>query len=79
LRRQWRANGREASEILRSLIDKVVLTPETGAPNWLKAELHGDLAAILSLCEAGRSQEKPPAGERGGSQLSVVAGAGIWI
>ena len=61
----------EAAEVLRSLIDKVVLTPTAGR---LAAELRGDLAAILSMCEAGSKQELPGT-DIPGSQLSVVAGA----
>ncbi len=38
----------EASEYLRGLIDKVVLTPEEGAKG-LRIDLFGDLAAILNM------------------------------
>jgi site-specific DNA recombinase len=48
----------EASDILRSLIDKVVLSPAADAPNGLRAELHGDLASILSMCESGGRKQK---------------------
>lgn len=65
----------EASDLLRSLIDKVVLTPTVDAPNGLTAELHGDLAAILSVCNSGERKAKLPSGVALGSQLSVVAGA----
>ena len=34
----------EASEALRCLIERVVLTPDPTAPDGLAAELHGDLA-----------------------------------
>ena len=65
----------DAAEILRSLIDKVVLTPAPEAPHGLKAELHGDLASIVSLCDTGARKRKLPPVSVGGSQLSVVAGA----
>ena len=42
----------EASDAHRALIDKVVLTPDADAPDRPRAELHGDLAEILSLGEA---------------------------
>src|SRR5512144_481996 len=45
----------EAGEIIRSLIERIVLTPEG---ERLKAELHGDLAGILRLCE-GAKREQP--------------------
>jgi hypothetical protein len=48
----------EFAEILRSLIDRVVLTPATDAPNGLKAELYGDLASILRLCERSNHKQK---------------------
>ena len=37
----------EAAEALRSLISRIVLTPDATAPDGLVAELHGDLATIL--------------------------------
>jgi len=65
----------EASELLRSLIDRVVLTPAAGAPDGIEAQLHGDLAAILALSNGKGGKQKPPAKGLTGSQLSVVAGA----
>lgn len=41
----------EASEALRALIERVVLIPDPGAPDGLRAELSGDLAMILRLGE----------------------------
>jgi hypothetical protein len=60
----------EAGEIVRQLIDRVVLEPrEDGGMN---AMLYGDLAVLLSADE-GRTASDP--GRRGsGSLLSVVAG-----
>lgn len=46
------------TDILRSLIDKLVLSPEADAPNGLKAELHSEIAAILSMCAQGGRQQK---------------------
>ena len=60
----------EAFELIRSLIDGIVLIPEDGA---LKVELRGDLAGILTLC----SQSKNPSGlsPEGLEQVKLVAGA----
>jgi site-specific DNA recombinase len=62
----------EAFELIRSLIDKVVVTPTEGE---MHIDLHGELAGILGLCREGR---------RGGgfdaetvAQIKVVAGAGF--
>ena len=62
----------EAFELIRSLIDGIVLIPEDGA---LKVELRGDLAGILTLC----SQRKNPSGlsPEGLEQLKLVAGGGF--
>ena len=65
----------EAGDILRSLIDRVVLTPAAGAPDGIDAQLHGDLATVLALSDP--EQQKLPAAGAAGSQLSVVAGAGF--
>jgi site-specific DNA recombinase len=65
----------EAGEILRSLIDRVVLTPLADAPDGIDAQLHGDLVAILALSDDGECKQKPPADGLAGSLLSVVAGA----
>ena len=62
----------EAGEILRRLIDRIVLTPEDGT---LKAELYGDLVEILALCKPAEQNKKLPRTDVPGSQLSVVAGA----
>jgi hypothetical protein len=62
----------EATEIIRGLIDKIVLTPESAG---IKAELHGDLAEILALCEAADPKQERPSPDGPGRQLSVVAGA----
>lgn len=41
----------EAAELIRSLIEAVVLTPEDGT---LWVDLHGALAGILALCSGTR-------------------------
>jgi DNA invertase Pin-like site-specific DNA recombinase len=62
----------DAAEILRGLIDKIVLTP---TDEGLRAELHGDLAAMLALeDERASSNKKRPETDVSGRQLSVVAG-----
>ena len=62
----------EAGEIIRALIDRIVLAP---VDDGLAAELHGELASILALCEAAGPRRKLPGTSVPGSQLSVVAGA----
>ena len=72
-----------ASDALRALIERVVLTPDADAPDGLRVELYGDLAEILRLGDAGQTQRragkapcsKPPGRGVPGGQLSVVAGA----
>ena len=64
----------EAGEILRSLIDRVVLTTTAEAPDGIDAQLHGDLAAVLALGDDASDKQKLPAAGAVGSQLSVVAG-----
>ncbi len=62
-------DAREAAEAMRTLIEKIVLTP--GAKHGeVKAELHGELAAILALT----SGQKPrPAEDQKDMRFSVVA------
>ncbi|MCH2516452.1 MAG: recombinase family protein, partial [Dehalococcoidia bacterium] len=43
----------------------------------LDAELHGDLAAILALCNTDDPKKQRPGSEEPGRQLSVVAGVGF--
>ena len=65
----------EANEVIRGLVDKVVLTPAPDG-SGLDAQLHGDLAEILAFCDTDSLKEKRPGSKEPGSQLSVVAGAG---
>jgi DNA invertase Pin-like site-specific DNA recombinase len=61
----------EAFEIIRSLVDKVVLTP---VDDELCIDLHGQLAGILQLCDLGK--ERPAASyEERALQIKMVAGA----
>ena len=76
----------EADETLAGLIDKIVLIPTASCPDGLAIDLHGTLAAILSMAGAGGSTNAntPSLGAqraakvRGiGSLLSGVAGVGF--
>lgn len=61
--------------ILRGVIEKVVIHPETDTPG---IDLHGELAAILALCkhQTARHADARRGGGRSG-QLSLVAGIGF--
>ena len=56
----------EASEVLRSLIDEIGLSPDNDS---LKIELYGDLAGMLAL-----ANNSPTSGNEG-LQVTMVAGA----
>lgn len=58
----------EAADILRSLVDKIVLTPVDGK---VEIDVQGDLAGILMIS----AQTKNPALGAGSSQVKMVAGA----
>ncbi len=64
----------EAGELIRALLDRIVLTPTNGA---LDVDLVGDLAGIMTLATGQKS--KKPLQNRGLelSQIKVVAGAGF--
>ena len=66
-------NRAEAADLLRSLIDRIVLTPN--AEGKLDIDLYGDLAGILSLASA----HTKPLGENDPmvQQVKVVAGIGF--
>jgi site-specific DNA recombinase len=66
----------EAAEALRSLIERVVLTPDPTAADGLAAMLHAELATILSLA-SGAQIDKLPSTFVLVSQLSVFAGTGF--
>ena len=65
----------EAAEIMRGLIDRIVLTPEGDV---LRAELHGDLAVLARFAQ-GKEGRTEFTGDSGDSALglSVVAGVGF--
>ena len=63
----------EAGEIIRSLVDRIVLTP---VDDGIRAELHGDFASILALCDPSTPKNELPGSDEPVSQLSVVAGTG---
>ncbi|MEW8417747.1 MAG: recombinase family protein [Candidatus Thiodiazotropha endolucinida] len=64
----------EAAEILRNLIEKIVLSPKTGE-SGLSIDLHGDLAGILSVAT---NKDKPQIESNLSLQQDkVVAGAGF--
>ena len=68
----------EASDILRGLIERIVLTPDAEAPNGHSIELFGELGAILALCtEAEPTNAKARSVATGFRQVTVVAGAGF--
>ena len=61
--------GREAFELLRGLIDSIILTPAEGR---LEVELRGDLAGILAVSQAGRTKASS---KEKALQIKMVAGA----
>jgi site-specific DNA recombinase len=62
----------QAFEAVRSLIDKIVLTPAEGV---LRIDLHGEAASILQLSAAGK-KGRPELGSEA-KQLVMVAGLGF--
>ncbi|WP_448208706.1 recombinase family protein [Azospirillum sp. sgz302134] len=65
----------EAAELLRAMIEKVVLMPRAGS--GLEAQLFGELAGVLAVCDEVGQKREQPASKETGCQLSVVAGAGF--
>jgi site-specific DNA recombinase len=55
------ADRAEAAERVRSLVGKIVLTPEDGR---LVIDVHGDLAGILAIAHGERSTGRPRRGCR---------------
>jgi site-specific DNA recombinase len=65
----------EAFELIRSLIEKVVVTPVAGD---VRVDLHGQLAGILGLCREGRRGAGAPRRVQDlEAQVKVVAGVGF--
>jgi len=61
----------EAGEVMRDLIERIVLTPIDGT---LKVELYGDLARLMAFAEGTERKTNDPGPGGSGSLLSVVAG-----
>lgn len=80
LREETEEKRLEAGEVLRSLVQRIVLTPENGE---LKVELIGDLAGILTIAVDGRTSSQTQKSRPGraavlsnlASQVEMVAGA----
>ena len=68
------ANRAEAQEIIRGLIQAVVLTP---VDVKLEVELEGDLAAMLLIVQAQKRKDAPEAGLSEALQIKMVAGTGF--
>ncbi len=67
-----------AADLLRGLIDKLVLTPDPEERNGHRIELHGELGAILSLCAGGLgANANARVVSAGVGQVTVVAGTGF--
>ena len=66
-----RDDASEARELIRGLVEAIVLVPEAG---WLRVEIRGELASILALAEGTRHDTC--AGRTGGlsAQIKMVAG-----
>jgi site-specific DNA recombinase len=68
----------EAADILRGLIERIVLHPDAEAPNGHAIELYGALGAILALCDGGSGRHaKARTVGAGVLQVTMVAGAGF--
>ncbi|GGC17178.1 hypothetical protein GCM10011494_40060 [Novosphingobium endophyticum] len=65
----------EAAEIIRGLVDRIVLTPDTDAPKGLSIDLQGALAGILSLSQKSKKASAPK--EEDLLQVKLVAGVGF--
>jgi hypothetical protein len=67
----------EAADLLRGLIDKIILRPDVDAPNGHLIDLHGELGAILSLCGNGLGTNYKTRRVTGGVSCDfLVAGTG---
>ena len=65
-------NKAEAAEVLRSLVEAIILVPEGGE---LKVELKGDIAGILSLCQTSKKAAGFTPNDL--EQVKLVAGVGF--
>jgi site-specific DNA recombinase len=74
------ATREEAADILRSLNEKIVLTPEATAPYGHLIELYGEVGAILTLCgDAEGTNAKARRGSAGFQQETMVAAAYVTV
>ena len=72
---QYPKDREEAFELIRGLIDQIVLTPAKGQ---LEIEIKGQLAAILELCDGARKAKPGTVSGAGlAEQLKMVAGVGF--
>ena len=68
----------EAADLLRGLIERIILRPDPDAANGHAIELYGELGAILSLCaDRDGTNAKVRSGATGVGQVTMVAGAGF--
>ncbi len=67
----------EAADLLRGLIDKVVLHPDPDAANGHVIELFGELGAILSLCNNSLAKNAKSHAQGVAGQVTMVAGTGF--
>ena len=65
----------QAIDLIRSMIERVVLRPKVLGKGGLDLELYGELANILAACEGAKMQNAP--GSKASGRLSVVAGTGF--
>ena len=65
----------EAAELVRSLVDAIILTPENGT---LRLDIDGELAGILALCQVARAKEPGSLSTAElAKQIKLVAGRGF--
>ena len=66
----------EATGVIRSMIDRIRLTPQKDAPEGLQVEVEGDLAAILAAAsgKAKLLRQMNPAAATGYTAVQGVAG-----
>jgi plasmid stabilization system protein ParE len=57
---QSEEDKQDAFEAIRGLVDRIVLSPERGK---LRVDLHGEIAAILRLAQAGKKPRPRPRGQ----------------
>ena len=69
----------EATGVIRSMIDRIRLTPQKDAPEGLQVEVEGDLAAILAAAsgKAKLLRQMNPAAATGSTAFQGVAGLGF--